>query len=96
MRERRTLRETGIAEINPALPDDERQILALFISGSMEGLTIFAGFEMPWNAKMPMLETLAHRSFVHLARTLKPGEIKMNLAPGGQRPDPPRADDASA
>jgi hypothetical protein len=62
----------------------------------MEGLTIFAGFEKPWNAQMPMLEILARRSFVHLARTIKPGEIKMNLAPGEQPAEPPRADDASA
>lgn len=71
-----------IAEINPSLPDDERQILALFISGSMEGLTMFAGFEKPWNAQMPMLEVIARRSFVHLARTLQPGEIRKHLAPG--------------
>lgn len=71
-----------IAEINPALPDDERQILALFISGSMEGMTMFAGFEKPWNAQMPMLEVIARRSFVHLARTLRPGEIKQKLTPG--------------
>ena len=65
-----------IAEINPALPDDEREILALFISGSMEGMTMFAGYEKPWCGQMPMLEVIARRSFIHLARTLRPGEIK--------------------
>ncbi|WP_242445978.1 TetR/AcrR family transcriptional regulator [Sphingopyxis lindanitolerans] len=68
-----------IAEINPALPDDEREILALFISGSMEGLTMFAGYEKPWSQQMPMLEVIARRSFVHLARTLRPGEIKRTM-----------------
>lgn len=33
-----------IAETNPALPDDEREMLALFISALMEGLTMFAGY----------------------------------------------------
>lgn len=65
-----------IAEINPALPSDEREILALFISGSMEGLTVFAGYEKPWREQMPMLEAIARRSFVHLAQTLRPGELK--------------------
>lgn len=68
-----------IAEINPALPDDEREILALFISGSMEGMTMFAGYEKPWCRQMPMLEVIARRSFVHLARTLRPGEIKRTM-----------------
>jgi hypothetical protein len=65
-----------IAEINPALPADEREILALFISASMEGLTMFAGYEKPWRAQMPMLEAIARRSFVQLVSTLRPGEIK--------------------
>lgn len=65
-----------IGEINPALPEDERETLALFISGSMEGLTVFAGYEKPWRPRMPMLEDIARRSFVHLARTLRPGDIK--------------------
>jgi AcrR family transcriptional regulator len=65
-----------IAEINPALPDDEREILALFISASMEGLTVFAGYEKPWRPRMPWLMAIARRSFVDLARDLKPGEIQ--------------------
>ncbi|MBY8820814.1 TetR/AcrR family transcriptional regulator [Sphingomonas colocasiae] len=65
-----------IAEINPALPADERETLALFISASMEGLTVFAGYEKPWRSRMPWFEQIAKRSFVTLARELKPGEIK--------------------
>lgn len=65
-----------IAQINPELPEDERETLALFISGSMEGLTVFAGYEKPWRPRMPMLEMIAKRAFVHLAQSLRPGEIK--------------------
>lgn len=66
-----------IGQINPELPEDERETLALFISGSMEGLTVFAGYDKPWRPRMPMLEAIARRSFVHLARTLRPGEVKL-------------------
>lgn len=65
-----------IAEINPALPDDERQILALFISGSMEGLTMFAGHDKPFQPQMPWLERIAVKSFVQLVSTIQPGEMK--------------------
>lgn len=65
-----------IAEINPALPDDERETLALFMSASIEGTTVFAGFEKPWQPRMPWLIAIAQRSFVDLARNLKPGEIR--------------------
>lgn len=65
-----------IAEINPALAEDERQTLALFISGSMEGLTVFAGHEKPFQPQMPWLERIACKSFIHLIATIKPGEMK--------------------
>ncbi len=65
-----------IAEINPALPEDERRILALFISGSMEGLTMFAGHEKPFQPQMPWLERIAVKSFVQLVSTIQPGEMK--------------------
>ena len=65
-----------IAEMRPDLDEASRETVALFISGSMEGMTMFAGYEKPWCKQMPMLEVIARRSFVHLARTLRPGEIK--------------------
>jgi len=65
-----------IAEINPLLPADERKTLALFISASMEGQTVFAGFAKPWRSRMPWITHIAKNAFVHLARTLRPGEMK--------------------
>lgn len=64
-----------IVEINPALPLEERETLALFISASMEGQTIFAGYEKPWVERMPWLMELARRSFVTLVRDLRPGDL---------------------
>jgi AcrR family transcriptional regulator len=64
-----------ILEMNPALPSTEREVLALFMSASMEGMTVFAGYEKPWRGQMSMIERIAMKSFVSLVRTLKPGEI---------------------
>lgn len=64
-----------IEEMNPDLPADEREVVALFISASMEGLTIFAGYEKPWRPQMPAIEKIAVKSFLHLISSLKPGEI---------------------
>jgi AcrR family transcriptional regulator len=64
-----------VEEINPALPANEREIVALFISASMEGMTTFAGYEKPWREQMPAIERIAIKSFLHIIHTLKPGEI---------------------
>lgn len=70
-----------IAEINPGLPEIERETLALFISASMEGMTVFAGFEKPFRDRMPMLERIAVQSFVRLVRETRPGDMLAPLAP---------------
>jgi AcrR family transcriptional regulator len=65
-----------IAEMNPALPEDERETLALFISASMEGLTVFSGHDKPFQSKMPWLERIACKSFVNLVATMRAGDMK--------------------
>lgn len=65
-----------IGEINPDLPSDERETLALFISASMEGMTMFAGFDKPWQQRMPWIIGIARKSFVDLVQKLGPGEIR--------------------
>jgi hypothetical protein len=64
-----------VRELNPALNDEDVHTLALFISASMEGTTPFLGHQKPWAAKMPQVTALSAKWFVHLAKTLKPGEI---------------------
>lgn len=72
-----------IAELNPALPEDERETVALFISASLEGTTMFAGHDKPWRHRMGWLETIACRAYVPLVKSLKPGDIRVST------PEPP-------
>ncbi|MBB4630993.1 TetR/AcrR family transcriptional regulator [Sphingosinicella soli] len=65
-----------IAEINPALPEEERETVALFISASLEGTTMFAGHDKPWRHRMDWLETIACRAYLPLIKSLKPGDIR--------------------
>ena len=65
-----------IAELNPSLPDEEREVLALFISASMEGMTIFAGYRKPFEPRMRRIEKIAAKNFVSLARTLTSSELR--------------------
>lgn len=61
-----------IAEMRPDLPERDRLDLALFISASMEGLTVFAGYEMPFAQRLPAVEHIAIRSFIDIVRSFKP------------------------
>lgn len=64
-----------IAEMRPDLSGDEREIIALFISASMEGMTIFAGHEKPFEPRMPQLERIAIATFCHMVKTITPAQI---------------------
>jgi AcrR family transcriptional regulator len=65
-----------IAEINPALSVDQRETLALFISASMEGLTVFAGYDKPFENRMPWLERIAAKGFVQLVKTIRQSDFE--------------------
>ncbi len=65
-----------VAELRPDLGTDDREILALFISASMEGMTVFAGHEKPFEPRMPQLERIAIHSFCTLVKTITADEIK--------------------
>lgn len=64
-----------IRRINPALDNDDVQVLALFISASMEGTTPFCGFEKPWANRMKTITALSVKWFVDLVKSVQPGEI---------------------
>lgn len=64
-----------IAEMRPDLAGNEREIIALFISASMEGMTVFAGHDKPFEPRMPQLERIAITTFCHLVKTITPAEI---------------------
>lgn len=71
LRARVPLVET-IGEMRPDLDQASVHDLALFISSSMEGLTIFAGNEKPFEPRMPVYEKIAIQSFVELVRNYSP------------------------
>jgi AcrR family transcriptional regulator len=58
-----------IAEMRPDLPEAARFDLALFISASMEGLTVFAGYRMPFADRLPAVKQIAIRSFIDIVRS---------------------------
>ena len=69
-RARRSLLDI-VAEMRPDLDPQGRENLALFISASMEGLTVFAGYEKPFEEQMGALETIAIQSFLQIVRTYR-------------------------
>jgi AcrR family transcriptional regulator len=79
-RTERTLLETLIEQINPRLSARQREILALFICSSLEGLTVFAGYEKPWRSSVPWIEPIAADSFLHLIRTMHDSAIGVEPA----------------
>lgn len=68
-----------VEEINPTLSTEQRETLALFISASMEGLTVFAGHEKPFESRMPWLERIAAKSFVQLVRSITPEDFQVDM-----------------
>lgn len=64
-----------IAPLNPPLSPADVDAVARFISASLEGTTVFAGHGRTWADRMPQMKALAIQSLVHLAKTVKPGDI---------------------
>lgn len=61
-----------ISGVNPQLTDDQRQKLALFISSSIEGHTMFIGHGKPWQDQTEEIVSMATQSFLWL---IKNGEV---------------------
>ena len=60
-----------VAEMRPDLCEADRFDLSLLISASMEGLTVFAGYQRPYAARLPAVEAIAIRSFIDIVRSFK-------------------------
>ncbi|MBS0483036.1 MAG: TetR/AcrR family transcriptional regulator [Proteobacteria bacterium] len=67
--------EAIIAKMRPDLDQSQCAALALFISASMEGMTIFAGYEKPFEPRMPALEAIATRAFIDIIRSIAAEDI---------------------
>ena len=55
--------------INPSLSPDQLKRLALFISASMEGHTIFIGHGKPWKKETENVISMATQSFLWLIKS---------------------------
>lgn len=64
-----------IAEINPILNEQECETLALFVSGSIAGSTMFVGFEKPWASELPLFSAIACRGLIDLVKTISSEQL---------------------
>ncbi len=62
--------------INPRLTEQEREVVALFVSASMEGMTMFAGYNKPWTPRMREIEGIAVKSLLDCVKTITSADIK--------------------
>ena len=82
----REVLETSIARINSDLDAPQVKRLALFISASVEGHTVFVGHRKAWRSQTAELLSLATASFLWLIRTgAVPGETGAQGARNGCR-----------
>ncbi len=65
-----------VAELNPALSDEEVEAVSVYISASIEGSTMLVGYGKPWSALMPQFKAIAVKFLVELARTITPAEVQ--------------------
>ena len=62
----------SIAILNPALDLRTRENLALFLTASLEGLTMFAGYGKPWAGEIEQLKAIACDSLLAAVRNAQP------------------------
>jgi AcrR family transcriptional regulator len=83
-RYRRVL-EQAIARLNPALDAVQVRRLALFVSASIEGHTMFIGHGKPWKRETTQLLDMALQSFLWLIREGEVQGVRGNVAPAPAR-----------
>lgn len=64
-----------VEEMRPDLAPEKRAAMVLFISAAMEGLTVFAGYDKPFEPMMPALEGVATKAFISMVRTISADDI---------------------
>lgn len=58
-----------VRDVNPDLSENQAARLALFMSSSMEGHTMFIGHQKPWNAEIEHFVDMSIRSFLWLVES---------------------------
>jgi len=61
-----------IPQINPSLSEIEVAELALFLSASLEGHTMFVGYRKPWASHRKRISNIAVKSMLDLVRGIQP------------------------
>ncbi|RMF08426.1 MAG: TetR/AcrR family transcriptional regulator [Alphaproteobacteria bacterium] len=64
-----------IPEINPNLSEEEQKLVALFVSASIEGMTVFAGYNKPWRPHMQQIEGIAAKSLLDCVKNITSEDI---------------------
>jgi AcrR family transcriptional regulator len=78
--ERVTLNDL-ITEVNPSLDEQQRETLALFLCASIEGSTMFVGFEKPWAKEMPLYSAITVLALTQLVKTITPEQLEVETGP---------------
>lgn len=73
----------AIARINPALSPLQVRRLALFVSASIEGHTVFVGHGKPWRGETAAMLELALQSFLWLVREARIPDLPRHEARAG-------------
>lgn len=61
--------------LNPRLSAAEREVVALFVSASLEGTTMFAGYNKPWAPQMQMIKGVAVKALLDCVKNITPADI---------------------
>lgn len=64
-----------VERLNPALSHEDAAVVAIFIYGATDGMTMFSGFGRPWASDMPGVKNIAVKGLVELAKTITPRDI---------------------
>jgi AcrR family transcriptional regulator len=68
----RLIAKRFIRAINPALDPRTVENMALFICASLEGMTVFAGYQKPWAGEMERLKAIAADAMIAAVRDARP------------------------
>jgi len=71
-----------VLKINPSISEERAADLALFITASLEGHTIFIGHGKPWRKKTASIIEVAIESFTDMIKKDEPVAKKFQLAVG--------------
>ena len=65
-----------LVELNPGLDAPARETVAMFISASLEGTTMFCGYEKPWSSRIEWVKNIAVNSLLSLAKSITPEQVR--------------------